>query len=207
LSEWLLPLAGIALANILGAMSPGPAFVLIARIAVAHGRDAAWPAIAGLALGAVLWAGAAIWGLQAVFATLPWLARALPLAGGVFLIYLAIMIWRAAPAPPPRIDAGGPAPSGFLHAFLLQVSNPKIMIFFGSIFMAILPPQMPLWVELVVLAMALGIEFGWYGIVAGAFGSAAARAVYARAKTWIDRAMAALLAVLGLRLLAAQIAP
>lgn len=205
MSEWLLPLASIALANILGAMSPGPAFVLIARLAVAHGRDAAWPAIAGLALGAVLWTAAAIWGLQTVFATLPWIERALPLAGGAFLIYLALMIWRAAPAPPPRMDAAAVAPSGFLHAFLLQVSNPKIMVFFGSIFMAVLPPQMPLWVELAILAMILCNEFAWYGIVASIFGSAPARAAYAGAKIWIDRAMAALLAALGLRLVAAML--
>lgn len=205
MTEWLLPLAGVAAANILGAMSPGPAFVLTVRIAVAGGRHAAWPAIAGLALGATLWCGAAIWGLQAVFAAVPWLARALPLAGGVFLVYLAAMIWRGAAGPPPRLDGAGAASAegGFVPAFVLQVTNPKIMVFFGSIFMAVLPPQMPLWVELTIVAMIFVNEFVWYGIVAAAFGSAPARAAYGRAKLWIDRAMAALLLALGVRLIAA----
>ncbi|MFM8988753.1 MAG: hypothetical protein ACKOUS_03625, partial [Alphaproteobacteria bacterium] len=52
MSEWILPLASIALANLLGAMSPGPAFVLVLRTALAHGREAAWAPIAGLAVGA-----------------------------------------------------------------------------------------------------------------------------------------------------------
>jgi threonine/homoserine/homoserine lactone efflux protein len=207
MTEWLLPLAGVAAANILGAMSPGPAFVLTVRTAVAGGRDAAWAPIAGLALGATLWCAAAIWGLQAVFLAAPWLARALPLAGGAFLLYLAVMIWRGAATPPPRIDGTGTGAShaggGFLPAFVLQVTNPKIMVFFGSIFMAVLPAQMPLWVELTIVAMIFVNEFVWYGIVATVFGSAPARAAYGRAKLWIDRAMAVLLFGLGIRILLA----
>lgn len=202
MTEWLVPLASVAVANILGAMSPGPAFVLILRTAVAGGRDAAWGAIAGLALGATVWCAAAIWGLQAVFAALPWLERVLPLGGGLFLLYLAVMIWRGATSPPPRVEtATGISRGGFWPAFVLQVTNPKIMVFFGSIFMAVLPAQMPLWVELTILAMIFVNEFAWYGVVAAVFGSAPARAAYGRAKTWIDRATATLLFVLGLRLL------
>jgi threonine/homoserine/homoserine lactone efflux protein len=202
MTEWLVPLASVAVANILGAMSPGPAFVLVVRTAVAGGRDATWGAIAGLALGAMVWCAAAIWGLQAVFAALPWLERVLPLGGGVFLVYLSAMIWHGAAAPPPSVDnATGQARGGFWPAFVLQVTNPKIMVFFGSIFMAVLPAQMPLGIELTILAMIFVNEFAWYGIVAAVFGSAPARAAYGRAKTWIDRAMAILLFVLGLRLL------
>lgn len=205
MTEWLLPLASVGLANLLGAMSPGPAFVLIARTAVTRGMGPAMAAILGLALGAMLWTAAAIWGLQAVFATLPWLQRALPFAGGLFLLYLAVMIWKHAREPAPTLETAAVATrsgSGtFLHAFLIQVSNPKIMVFFGSIFMAVLPPQMPLWVELTILAMIFVNEFAWYGIVATVFASAPARAAYGRAKTWIDRAMAGLLGALGIRLL------
>lgn len=204
-TDWLIPLASVGLANLLGAMSPGPAFVLIARTAVTRGMTAAWAAIFGLALGAALWTAAAIWGLQAVFAAAPWLERALPFAGGLFLLYLAVTIWRHAAAPAPTLEmetvAGRSAVGTFLNAFLIQVSNPKIMVFFGSIFMAVLPPQMPLWVELTILAMIFVNEFAWYGVVATVFASAPARTAYGRAKTWIDRAMAGLLGSLGVRLL------
>ena len=200
MSDWLLPLASIALANLLGAMSPGPAFVLVLRVATASGRDAAWRPIAGLALGAAVWTAAALWGLQVLFAALPWLAYVLPLGGGAFLIWFALGIWRGAAAPPPSVETGGVPEAGFLHALLLQVSNPKVMVFFGSLFLAVLPPQLPLWVELTILAMIFANEFVWYAIVAAVFGSAPARAVYARAKAPIDRAMALLLLALGLRL-------
>ncbi len=206
MSDWLLPLASIALANLLGAMSPGPAFVLVLRVATAGGRDAAWRPIAGLALGAAVWTAAALWGLQALFTALPWLARILPLGGGAFLIWFALRIWRGAASPPPGVEAGGVPEAGFGHALLLQVSNPKVMVFFGSLFLAVLPPQLPLWVELTIVAMIFANEFAWYGIVAAVFGSAPARAAYARAKAPIDRVMALLLLALGGRLVVSVLA-
>ncbi len=201
MSEWLLPLASLGLACLLGAMSPGPAFVLVLRTALFHGRPAAWAPIAGLAAGAAAWAVAALWGLQSLFAAMPWIARVLPLAGGAFLVHLAWLVWRAAPSPPPSAEGAAAPRSGFAQALLLQVSNPKVMVFFGSLFMAVLPPRLPTAAGLVVVAMIVAIEFGWYGAVAAVFGSPTARAAYGRAKAWIDRAMALLLAALGARLL------
>jgi threonine/homoserine/homoserine lactone efflux protein len=124
-SDWLLPLASIAAANLLGAMSPGPAFVLIVRTAIAHGRSAAWRPIAGLALGATVWTAAALWGLQALFAAAPWIAQMLPVAGGAFLIWFAARIWRGAASPVPAIGAPGGARTGFAHAFALQLANSR----------------------------------------------------------------------------------
>jgi threonine/homoserine/homoserine lactone efflux protein len=199
-SDWLLPFASIAAANLLGAMSPGPAFVLILRTAMAHGRRAAWRPIAGLALGATIWTAAALWGLQALFTLLPWLQRSLPAAGGAFLVWFGLRIWRGAAAPPPGLS-GDPGPrAGFGHALALQLANPKVMVFFGSLFMAVLPPHPPPLAQAAILAMIAVNEFAWYAVVAAVFGSAPARTVYGRAKAWIDRAMAILLLGLGLRL-------
>jgi len=45
------------------------------------------------------------------------------------------------------------------------------------------------------------VEAGWYLVVALVFSSATPRAVYARAKAWIDRAAGAVMAGLGARLM------
>lgn len=201
MSDWLLPLASIAAANLLGAMSPGPAFVLVLRTAMVHGRRAAWRPIAGLAAGATAWTAAALWGLQSLFAAAPWIERVLPLGGSAFLIWFASQIWRGATAPLPAVGDPRGARAGFGHAFALQIANPKVMVFFGALFMAVLPPQPPPAMQAAILALIAANEFVWYGIVAAVFGSAAARAVYARAKGWIDRAMALLLFALGAKLL------
>jgi threonine/homoserine/homoserine lactone efflux protein len=44
-------------------------------------------------------------------------------------------------------------------------------------------------------------ETAWYALVALAFSASRPRAVYLRAKTWIDRAAGAVIGLLGMRLI------
>jgi threonine/homoserine/homoserine lactone efflux protein len=89
---------------------------------------------------------------------------------------------------------------GFVRALLLQLSNPKIMVFFGSIFLSLLPPNMPGWMDGAVLAIVGANEFTWFALLALLFSGITARGFYLRAKRWLDRAMGGVLAMLGVRL-------
>ena len=89
----------------------------------------------------------------------------------------------------------------FTTAMLTQLSNPKTIVVYASIFAALLPKAVP--VEL-LLALPVGVflvEAGWYAIVALAFSARQPRKVYIAAKAWIDRAAGAVMAGLGLRLI------
>jgi threonine/homoserine/homoserine lactone efflux protein len=68
--SYVLLLAGIAGIHLIAAMSPGPAFVVATRIAVTEGRAVALCAALGFALGALLWAAAAVLGMAVVLARL-----------------------------------------------------------------------------------------------------------------------------------------
>ncbi len=83
---------------------------------------------------------------------------------------------------------------------LLQLSNPKIMVFFGSIFLSLLPANLPAWMDATVLAVVAFNEFAWFALLALLFSGGPARAFYRRAKVWLDRFMGGALALLGLRL-------
>ena len=126
------------------------------------------------------------------------------IGGAVYLIYLAILLWRHARDPLPEISAGAPvrlaAWKVFLRALLLQLSNPKIMVFFGSVFLSVLPPHQPAWMDSTVLAIVACNEFTWFALLALLFSDEPARAFYRRAKLWLDRLMGGALALLGLRL-------
>ena len=153
-------------------------------------------------MGAVAWAAAALYGLQALFAHFTWLYRVFQIAGGLFLIYLAVVIWRHARDPLPEIAtvARGSDWQIFARALLLQLSNPKIMVFFGSIFLSVLPQDMPGWMQAAVLVLVAFDEFAWFALLALAFSGGTARAFYRRAKFWLERIMGGALALLGLRL-------
>ncbi len=202
--EYVLALAGLAAVHLLAVTSPGPSTVLVIQTAAVAGRRNGLLAAAAMMTGALLWAAAALFGLQVLFARFEWLYLAFRLGGAVYLIYLAIVLWRHARDPLPEAPVGGIGRASgwqvFARALVLQLGNPKIMVFFGSIFLSVLPHDMPSWMDGTVLALVAFNEFTWFAILALVFSGGTARAFYRRAKFWLDRFMGGALALLGLRL-------
>ena len=203
MSSYILPLLGLAAVHLMAVASPGPSFVLVAQTAVGSGRRAGLLAAFAMMLGAVAWATAALYGLQALFARFAWLYLVMRIGGGLYLLYLAVMLWRHASEPLPEpgtaaVQTG--ALQGFMRALLLQLSNPKVMVFFGSIFLAVLPAQPSAAMQAATLAIVAFNEFTWYVLITLLFSGGPARAFYRRAKFWLDRTMGGALALLGLRL-------
>jgi threonine/homoserine/homoserine lactone efflux protein len=203
--------AVIALSAILGALaigvvSPGPSFVLVARTAIAASRLDGLAAALGMGLGGALFGSLALFGLTALLAHAGWLYVALKLAGGAYLVYLGILIWRGA-AGSVRLATGGEpgaarnAARSFWIGLATQVSNPKTAVIYASVFAALMPPSPPLWFILVLPPLLFAIEAGWYAVVALAFSAGRPRAAYLRAKTAIDRLAGVVMAGLGIRLL------
>ena len=202
--EYIFALAGLAAVHLLAVTSPGPSTVLVIQTAAVAGRRNGLLAAAAMMAGALVWAAAALFGLQALFARFEWLYIAFRIGGALYLIYLAILLWRHARDPLPEIPVGGLSRmsgcQGFGRALLLQLGNPKIMVFFGSIFLSVLPHDLPLWMYGTVLALVAFNEFTWFAILALVFSGGTARAFYRRTKFWLDRFMGGALALLGLRL-------
>lgn len=201
--EYVAALAGLAAVHLLAVASPGPSTVLVIQTAAVSGRRAGLLAAFAMMLGALAWAAAALYGLQILFARFEWLYAAFRIGGAVYLLYLAFMLLRHAGAPLPEADPSAVragAWQGFLKALLLQLSNPKVMVFMGSIFVSLLPAQPPAWMDATVLAIVAVNEFSWFALLALLFSGETARAFYRRTKLWLDRFMGGALALLGLKL-------
>ena len=202
--DYVVALLGLALVHLLAVASPGPSTVLVIQTAAVAGRRGGLLAALAMMVGALAWATAALFGLQALFARFEWLYLAFRIGGAIYLLYLAAQLWRHARDPLPEIAVDRTAHmtgwQGFLRALLLQLSNPKIMVFFGSIFLSLLPQNLPVWMDATVLAIVALNEFTWFALLALLFSGGAARAFYRRAKFWLDRFMGGALALLGLRL-------
>lgn len=201
---WVL--VTLALIHLGAVVSPGPSFVVIARTAVAESRGAGvWLAL-GLGVGTLIWAVAALFGLSLLFAVAPWLYTGLRLAGALFLLWLAWQLWRHADAPLVFTAAARPAmrPLEALHrGIAVQLANPKVAVFFGSVFAGLVPPDAGLGLLAAVLLIVFVNEFGWYALVAILLAQGRVQARYAAAKGWIDRASGGILALIGARLAAA----
>jgi RhtB (resistance to homoserine/threonine) family protein len=204
-------LVGILGALLIGAMSPGPSFVLVSRTAVTSSRPAGLAAAVGMGLGGAVFGSLALLGLSALLAKVHWLYVFLKLLGGAYLIYLAVMIWRSAPkplaAPGDQISSSGKnLYKPFLSALLVQLSNPKTAVVYGSIFAAFLPTRPELWLLLILPPLIFAIETFWYAVVALVFSAKRPHAMYLRSKTWVDRAASLVMGILGYRLIADSVA-
>ncbi len=129
----LLLFAGAALLMVL---TPGPNMIYLISRSICQGQKAGVISLLGVIAGFLLHMFAAAAGLSALFMAVPLAYDVLKWAGAVYLLYLA---WQAVkpgarspfearnlPVDPPR--------KLFLMGFLTNVLNPKIAVFYLSIF-------------------------------------------------------------------------
>lgn len=201
---------GIAAALCIGAASPGPSFIMVARTAASAGRVGGLSAALGMGLGALLFAIASLLGLNVVFMAVPALYVALKLVGGLYLAYLGFRIWQGArqsleAAADAASEHSAPRRGYLLLGLATQVSNPKTAIVYASVFAAFLPASPSIQYNLAVIALVFVIEAGWYALVATALSSEAPRGTYLRYKKWVDRLAGAIMGALGVKLAASAV--
>ncbi|WP_020593763.1 LysE family translocator [Kiloniella laminariae] len=198
----------------IGAITPGPSFILVAQISLSRSRNHGIAAAAGMGAGAILFAILALLGLQMIFIEIDWLYAAFKIFGGLYLVYLGIRIWRGAKNSLVSVDTAGCEVGisqetaekttcfrAFVHAFMTQISNPKAAIIYSGVFAVFLPSETSFWFPLVLLPAIMLLETSWYIVVACALSAPVSRTIYLRAKTGIDRVAGSLMGLLGLKLM------
>lgn len=179
--------------------SPGPAFLMAMRTTLNAGRQAGIAVGCGLALMATAWTLMALLGLQAVFTLFPWAYALARIVGAAYLLYIALKMWKQArnrPDAPTR-----PAGHAFLQGILVNLMNPKSVLFAAAVLIVVFPAEMTAAEKVLVVANHLLVEILFYTALACAMGAPPFRRGYQRIKAHIDRTAAAILGILGLRLL------
>ncbi|MFK7855625.1 MAG: LysE family translocator [Granulosicoccus sp.] len=124
----LLSLASTGLAFFLVAVSPGPATISNATIAMSHGRNKSLVYGAGLSCGLVFWGLIAATGMGAVLQGSLYLLTILKIIGGGYLLWLALQTGRAAWKPEMQTTPISADKRWFFRGLLLNMSNPKSVI-------------------------------------------------------------------------------
>ncbi|WP_238366623.1 LysE family translocator [Mesobacterium pallidum] len=186
--------------TLLAAMaSPGPALLFLVRQAIAGGFRRGFATGAGLGLVAAGWTGAALLGLDIVFRLFPAAFVVMKVAGALYLIRIAWMMWRDARQP---VGAGRDSSrTAFRDGMLVNLSNPKSVLFAASVLVVIFPAGLSLADKSLIVFNHFLVEVAVYCGFAALLAAPAARAGYLRAKVGLDRVAALVLGALGLRLL------
>jgi threonine/homoserine/homoserine lactone efflux protein len=137
------------------ALLPGPIVTLMIANGLRHGTRAALINILGVQAGLAIVIGIVAIGLTSLMATMGYWFNWVRFAGAAYLVWLGIKLIRApvegvsAEAPPP------PRGGFFLQGFLVALSNPKVLVFFG----AFIPQFMDMSQDHLSQVVLLGVTF------------------------------------------------
>jgi len=183
---------------------PGTGVVFTVSTGLSRGRRASFFASIGCTLGIVPHLRATVLGLAAVMHTSALAFQALKYAGVAYLFYLAVITWRdRSPIAAQAVSDKSGAPGLVVKAFLLNILNPKLTIFFLAFMPQFVEPgaASPLTQLLALSAMFMAMTFGVfviYGLLAHAFRRAVIESP--RVQAWLRRGFAAAFAGLGTQL-------
>lgn len=186
--------------------SPGPNFALISRLALAGSRRSALGATLGLGFAATLYAVLTMAGLALLLTRIGWLATAVQIGGGCYLIYLGTKSWLSSSE---LADQDRRSHRGLLHGaktgFIVNLANPKVITFFASLYAVTVPLDASVWTKAIILVGGFALELIWYGLVIFVLSTKPAQTVFLRFSRYIQRALGTMLALFGIRLIAERI--
>jgi threonine/homoserine/homoserine lactone efflux protein len=138
------------------ALIPGPVVTLVIANGLRYGTRAALTNIAGVQAGLAIVIGIVAVGLTSLMATMGYWFDWVRFAGAAYLVWLGIRLIRF-PVEGVKADAPPPPPRGgfFLQGFVVLLSNPKVMVFFG----AFIPQFMDMGRDHFPQVVLLGVTF------------------------------------------------
>ncbi len=179
--------------------SPGPALLMAMRTSIVKGRKAGILLGIGLAMMASLWTLAALLGLESVFKLFPWAYVTMKILGALYLLYIAWNTWRGAKNPLPSDKSA--SSRSFRDGFLLNLANPKSVLFSAAVLIVIFPPDLSLLAKGAIVMNHFIVEVICYSLIATVMSTEMISRRYLAAKAYLDRFSAVILGALGIRLL------
>jgi threonine/homoserine/homoserine lactone efflux protein len=161
---------------------PGPTILTVVSYAVAHGRKANVPLVAGVALGDSTALFLSLAGLGTLLATFAFLFSVVKWAGGLYLIYLGIKLLRSGVAE--AAVTAAPAPDSrwklLAHTYAVTALNPKGIVFFVAFLPQFLNRQSHIASQLWVLAITFVVLATLNATLYAVFASSARRLLAAK---------------------------
>jgi len=198
-------LAVFALVHFLAAASPGPNLVVVSSYASTVSRKAGLLAALGILFGVLTWASATALGLGTLLANYPLIYSVIRHAGAIYLIWLGCrMVKDAISNKYGEIDTKrvkpGSARSIVLSGYFVNMTNPKTVAYYTSLFSVLIPPSSPTWVFVAAASVALLVSASWWTSVALFFSIEGIRRFFSATRRYLDFVTGSALVFFGVRL-------
>lgn len=151
---------------------PGPTILAVISYSIAHGRQANIPLVVAVALGDSTALFASILGLGALLAISAFWFTVVKVAGGLYLLYLGIKLFRAGllSAETTAPDVSSSRLKLFANTYLVTALNPKGIVFFVAFLPQFITPgangSSQLWLLAITFVVLATINATLYTVFA-----------------------------------------
>jgi len=199
----------IMIAAFIAVASPGPAVLAIAGTSMRAGRRTGLVFASGVTTGSLAWSIGAAAGLSAVMLANAWLIEAIRWFGAGYLLFLAFKSARAAITPGddamPQGLALTPGRRAYARGLALHLTNPKAILFFGSLYSFGVPIDASvsdLAMVVVLVGFQSAIVLHGYALL---FSNPVVVRGYLKLRRWFEGAFALAFGYAGVRILTAKL--
>lgn len=182
-------------------VTPGANVLVVMQLAASGQRPAALGAGLGVSTVAVIWAALAVMGVHAIFEAHEGLRHVVQAIGGIYLVYVAVRLWRSRTHHVADKPGAASGLSGYRLGFMTNILNPKSALFFGSVFSTALPARPDIATMTLVILMVFANAMVWHIGLALTFSLPGARGYYARHGRLMNRVSGTAVGTFGLRML------
>jgi len=184
----------VAAAHLLAVSVPGSDFAIVLKQSLAHGRRAGiWTAL-GVGAAISLHVAYSLLGIGLLLRGSPLAFAIVKYSGAAYLAWIGVQGLRAkartadvAAAPDPSHRPS--ARAAFTAGFFTNALNPKVTFFMVALFVTIVSPATPKWIQAGYGLWIIAMTAAWFSVVACVFTQARVRAAFLRRGHWIDRAL------------------
>ncbi len=196
----------LGIIGILGAISPGPDFIIVTQSSLSYGKRAGIFTSLGVAIGCLVHISYCILGIGVIVAESIVLFNIIKYLGAAYLIYLGIKALLSSPSSAllqaeqslhgaQSLSAFG----AFKKGLLVNLLNPKVTLFILSIFTQVIDPNTPWYIQ-----ASFGLEFGliafiWFSLLTFILNNPTLKMKLQSIQRYIEKVLGVFLILLGVK--------
>ena len=198
--ELLLSVAAI---HLLACLSPGPDILLVVLNSLRHGWRTGVATTCGILIGGTIQISLGIRGITYLLSRSPNMQSITALAGGSWLFYLGMKgLIQRTPSPSQSNSSLDSLQDGAIAAvgqgFLVNILNPKALLYFLSLFSVLLGVNVSLDMKIAAGITMIAVQAIAFSTVAFLLDHLKAGTKWKRMQGWLERGISGILIILGL---------
>ena len=187
----------------MSAITPGPNFWKVVHHSINHSRKRATIFVCGLLTGSIIHCTLGILGVSAILASCEWCLMAMQILGGTYILWYGakLVLGKNISNDHGRlVEEQGALFKVWSDGVMTNLSNPKSILFYASLFTIVIAPDMPLINVLLHLVSLLVTVFLTNCAIAYLLSIARVRSLFHRFHDKVSKVVGVMLMLAGIRI-------